>query len=103
MTTSWPQPCRGFRIAYMIFKGHLEAEPHAEQLNKHSDEAEPHAEQLNMHSDEAKSGKLDIKRRKSVYPMVLFTLQTGNYDLIMDFLINSTSSMSFKKCNVTLT
>ena len=31
-----------------------------------------------------------------------FTLHSGDYDLILDFHVDSTSLMSFKKCNVTL-
>ena len=37
------------------------------------------------------------------YFIYQFTLQTSDYDLIMEFNVDPRSLMSFKKCNVTLT
>ena len=56
----------------------------------------------------AKPGKLDIKRRKPVFYFIsftsCFTVQTSDYDVIIDFCVNSMSSTrSFKKCNVMMT
>ena len=55
---------------------------------------------------EAKPGKLGIKRSEPgilfISLSIGFSLQTGDYDLIIDFHVNSTSSTSFKMCNVTL-
>ena len=57
---------------------------------------------------EAEPGKLDIKRRE---PGILFIslpigslFQTSDYDVIIDFLVDSTSlATPFKKCHVIMT
>ena len=56
----------------------------------------------------AEPGKLDIKRPKLGILFYLFTswftLQTSDYDVIIDLCINSMSlTTSFIKCNVKLT
>ena len=57
----------------------------------------------------AEPGKLDIKRREpgihSIYQLAkLLTLQTSEYDVMIDFCVDSASlAMPFKKCNVIMT
>ena len=55
----------------------------------------------------AKLSKLDIKRREpSIFYQFtnLFTVQTSDYDVIIDFCVNSVSlATSLKKCNVIMT
>ena len=53
----------------------------------------------------AESGKLDINRRNlSVQLTHCFTLQTSDYDVIIDLCVYSASlATSLKKCNVIMT
>ena len=59
----------------------------------------------------AEPGKLDIKRHEAgilymtIYQLTnLFTVQTIDYDIIIDFCVDSASlATSFKKCNVIMT
>ena len=48
---------------------------------------------------EAEPGKLDIKRCEPGI-LIISTHQTSNYYLIIDFSVDSTSSITFKQCNV---
>ena len=65
-------------------------------------------ERLGLPSDwtcvlEAEPGKLDIKKHE---PCILFIsfLQTSDYDVIIDFCVDSASlATSFKKCNLIMT
>ena len=60
------------------------------------DESRGSAERINMYSQ-------GYQKTLTWYFIYQFILQTGNYDLIMDFYAISTSLVAFKKCNVTLT
>ena len=51
---------------------------------------------------EAEPGKLDMKTQTwySIYQIThWFTLHTGNYGVYINFRVDSTSSMPFKKCS----
>ena len=65
---------------------------------------------ISRYQGKAEPGKFDIKRHEPVILLISLPIVSvvklvinANYDLIIDFHIDSTSSTSFKMCNVMLT